>query len=724
MDVAGTTGSARVAGASFREWLGVRVAGLKSDARAWIARRGFELWVLVGVWMVVSLLIFWLSTGHESPRRYQDEFLFWAVAKSFAAGDGLTWRGEGIGLYYFLYPVLLAPAFWIGGSVAESYTLVHLINSLMIVGVIFPAYLLARLFVGRAWSALAALLAVSLPAVNYAGVIGTESLGYPVATAAFGAMILSIARPRRRNWILALIAIGLAVLTRAQFAVLAPAYFVALMLAGRMRAPEERRAYFRVQREPLALLLAAFVLVGVAFLVRGKRAVGLYAGVFEGVTPSFDDVAYWVKALAADVYLVTGVLPVIATLAMLPGRSNRRDPLVGALLAVTVVATLAFIAQVGWFSAINPYNWRDRHIFYERYMFYLAPLFFTGFVVAWRRVSIGSALLSSGVAVLIVSGFQTDAVLVPFSYDSFGLTLVGQFMESHARRAGEIGSFLAGVTALAAALYCVSRLEGSRIARLLGVASITLVVGVLIWGQAQTWRLARNYSHDAFSGVPKPADFIDKNTDRDVGMIITETDSPEMYFTAEFWNERIVRAFATDSPPIQTPIMYSPRCAFDWTRSGEILGTGCDKVPTAYYLRSDTVSMHLRDEIKRVHPTPEQVGLTLMVGRPPARILSFVDGRNVYNGEVQNAMTVRTFLAGAGRLRVTFARAKRAFVARAGRDGSTLVREGETGVLTAHLPAGEHELSISLRSPTGVPEIATVDDVEVRERGGGWISIR
>ena len=69
---------------------------------------------------------------------------------------------------------------------------------------------------------LGAVLAVAAPAMNYAGIIGTESLAYPVATAAFGAMILAIARPRRRNWALAFFMIGVSLFTRAQFAVFAP----------------------------------------------------------------------------------------------------------------------------------------------------------------------------------------------------------------------------------------------------------------------------------------------------------------------------------------------------------------------------------------------------------------------------------------------------------------------------------------------------------------------
>jgi len=326
--------------------------------------------------------------------------------------------------------------------------------------------------------------------------------------------------------------------------------------------------------------------------------------------------------------------------------------------------------------------------------------------------------------VIVMTGFQTGSVLVPFSYDSFGLTLIGHYMAAHPSAAPHIGMILAGATALIAELYCFSRLRHSRIAHLLGIATVTLVLGILVIGQARTWRDVRTSSRYAFAIVPKPADFIDRATREDVGMIITSTDSPEMYFTTEFWNKRVVRVFATDAPPIKTPIMYSPRCTFDWAKTGEILGTGCDEVPNAFYLRNDTLSMHLKDEVKRVHPTQQFPNLTLIVGKPPARMLSLLDGRNTISGEIEDMMTVGTFLDRPGQLRVKFAKSDRALVAKTGRGGKIKIAAGRPGSLTIPLPAAETLTSVSVKSPAGVPEIATVADVLVRERGGRWISIR
>ena len=71
---------------------------------------------------------------------------------------------------------LKLPAFWLGGSIAETYTLVHLLDSLFMAAVLYPAFLMARMYMKFAPSVLAALFAVAAPAMNYAGLIGTETL--------------------------------------------------------------------------------------------------------------------------------------------------------------------------------------------------------------------------------------------------------------------------------------------------------------------------------------------------------------------------------------------------------------------------------------------------------------------------------------------------------------------------------------------------------------------
>lgn len=700
----------------FAEW--------RRDAAAWLRVRGLEIWIITGIWALLTLVIYLLATGHESPRRYQDEFLFWALAKNFAHGDGLTWRGVGIGMKSWLYPVLLAPAFWAADGVPGQYTIVHLINSMMICAAIFPGYLMARLMMDR-WRALVvALLVVAVPAMNYAGVIATENLGYPAFVAACGAMLLALARPRLRNTLLALALILTAMLARTQFVILLPVFAGALLLAAAMAAPGARVDYLRERATVWWGLIATLMLGAAVLLVQGKGAFGLYAGAFDGLPLTWDALWFWLKAFSADIYLLSAIVPVIATLAMLGRGENRRDPLIGALLAITLVASLALLAQISWFSAVNPYDWRNRHIFYERYMFYLAPLFFAGMLAAYKRVSWTSAVVSAAAATVVVSGFQTDAVLVPFSYDSFGLTLIGRHMQSHPSSAEQIGMLLARGTLLLGVVYVISTLVKNVLARRLlywGLVTFTFVV--LVASQAQTWHYAREFSAQAFSTFPKPANFIDKHTDQPVGMVITSTDDPLSYFTTEFWNARVTRAFATDAPPISSPVMYSPKCQFSWTRSGRIVSPGCEPVPNAWYLRSDTVVMHLKDEYQRVHPSASWPTVTLMAGKAPARIFSLTAGRQVRTGLIQAGMNLRTFLDSPGKLRLKLRPAAGVTVVVALGNRSVLVSGDHATDLTVEVPPNEWNAALTVRTVGGEPGAVAALQVDVREGDGRWQSI-
>ncbi|MGH2958001.1 MAG: hypothetical protein ACRDKE_00230, partial [Solirubrobacterales bacterium] len=60
----------------------------RADSARWLGRNRVDLLVLLVVWLVSSVVYFLLARGYETPRHQQDEFLYWALSKSFAAGDG------------------------------------------------------------------------------------------------------------------------------------------------------------------------------------------------------------------------------------------------------------------------------------------------------------------------------------------------------------------------------------------------------------------------------------------------------------------------------------------------------------------------------------------------------------------------------------------------------------------------------------------------------------
>lgn len=682
--------------------------------------RRLDRLIVFAMWAIATLVIWQLAIGHVSPRRFQDEFLWFGVAKSFAAGDWLTWRGVGLGIKSPLYVFGIAPAFWLGGSVKTIYHTIHFIDAAMMCAVVFPVFYGARRFVDRAPSFIAALLAVSVPAMNYTGIIGTESLAYPIAAFAFIRIVLVSAQPSRRNWLWALAGVVLAVLVRTQFVIFAPILFGSVVLAGVMREPQDRRTYFRQQRVPLLAILGLLALVAFALVASPGRFVGLYAGAVNTDFPPLGELWYWIRGFSADVFIVAGVLPVIAAIGMILGRDNRRDPMIGALLATAFVASVIFVAEVSWFSAHNEFSWRLRNVFYERYMFYLAPLFIIAFVSCWRRLSALRVVIATAISAVVLFGLSAQAILVPFSYDAFGLTVLGWQIDAHPQLAEHVGLYLALFGVAMGALLLITTAKSEQVARIGMLVCVIATLATLLAGQAKTWDYARLYSPIAFQSVPKPVDWIDRHAKQSVGMIVTSTDAPEMYFTSEFWNRRITRVFATDAPPIQSPIMYSPRCSFDWGQDGTILGTGCNEVPSAFYMRSNTVAIHLKNPTYGFKLAPDQ---RLFASKAPAQMLSILSGRDVKTGQVQGTMSLRTFADLKSTLELKVANSGAA--GRMSVDGQTYeLPAGKERVFTLPIGAGERLNDFVFKAKDGSDTSVEVKTVKLRLRSGRVYDLR
>lgn len=699
------------------------LTGRTGAARA-SAIRAPEFLLVALLWAGAGLIVYWMTRGIVLPRRFQDEFLFWALAKSFAHGDGLTWRGTHVGVQAWLYPVLIAPVFRIASGVQSQYDLVKGVNSALVCAVVFPAYGTARLFVERRLALLAAGFAVAVPALNYAGIVGTESLAYPLCTAAFGGMLLALVRPGARSTAVALLLVALAALTRVQFAILIPVFAGALLLAAALRGGEWRE-YMR-ERRVLAIALAAVIGLGAVYLLaRGRGAVGIYVGVFHGAPLTFGNLWFWAKAFAADLYLLAAIVPTIATFALFGSRDNRRDPLIGALAALALVAAIAFVLQLTWFSAINPYDWRRQHIFYERYMFYLGPIFFIGLVASFGRVSARAAAISTLVGALVVSGMQSDLIAVPFSLDAFGQAYLGFYFDMHEGALAHAGMLLAALTLLLGGFYVLAQLGAAHaeLVRWGRALAVVLPLFVLLITQFKAWSYGQIYAESAATQTPRPLAFVAPSTRERVGMLLASDADPTIFYNAEFWNPLVDRVFVSPRAPVDSLRVYSPTCAFRWDRAGRILpapvrGTGCGMVPGDWLVIGGSFALHLRDETGRTRPRSSQP-VTLIEARRPPRIFAMTGGRELKSGLVATALDVTSFLRAPGRLRVVVAAGDRAVRLRP--DGAAAVTVPAGGRTVLSLPVGvlEQRTRIAVEPVGAESAAARFTSVELRE-GGRW----
>ncbi|MGH2958756.1 MAG: hypothetical protein ACRDKE_04080, partial [Solirubrobacterales bacterium] len=443
-----------------------------------------------------------------------------------------------------------------------------------------------------------------------------------------------------------------------------------------------------------------------------------YKGLFTRTPLTADNAAFWTKSFAADVFLVVAVVPAIATFALVAARANRRDPMLGALIALAFLSTIALVALVSWFSATSPEYWRVLNLFYERYIFYLGPIFFTGLMAARGIVSTRAAAITSVIAVIVISGFQADALATPFSYESFGLTYLGYFVSNHNGPFTQVGLLAAGVSAVLALVYVASTLSDRypNIKRYASVLAIALPMFVLAITQARSWSYGWQFASDSRAQQPQPIDFVARATDADVGMIVAKGNERLEYFQDELWNPNIARLYVSSAPPVSSPPLYTPYCRFSWASDGRISSNDCPRLPAAWYLRSKRLAMHMHGETKRVQASNTA---TLIFAPRPARISSFLEGRDPTTRFLKSPVSVTTFLDRPGHVRMTLAAGRPTTIGLPGGGSVRLLAGARTSI---EFPVRAGEELVELRLPEAATSVRMISG-ELREGDGPWRSI-
>jgi hypothetical protein len=223
--------------------------------------RSLVLAVPVWAWLTAlvalsTLVRYLLARRIDAPWIMVDELIHSELARGVAAGDGFSIRGAAAPAYGFVYQLLIAPAYLID-SLPNAYQVVKAINAVLMSLAALPAYFLARRLLPASLSLLAALLAVSLPSLVYAGEVMTENAFYPLFLCVALALVLALERPTWARQAILLGLCALAYLTRAQALAFIPAVLTAPLLLGTWRA--WRPTYVAVGGALTALLAAQWV---------------------------------------------------------------------------------------------------------------------------------------------------------------------------------------------------------------------------------------------------------------------------------------------------------------------------------------------------------------------------------------------------------------------------------------------------------------------------------
>lgn len=356
------------------------------EAERALARIPVAVW-LIGIVALSAMFRFWLARSSPTPWIMPDEYIYAELSRSLADTGHFAVNGAGMATWSYgpLYPLLIAPAWFVTGSATQAYAAIQLINCIAMSSAAVCAYYLGRRVLDKQLSFFLAVLTVLVPSMVYSSKAMTESLAYPVFLAAVLAIMVALERPTRRTQGLALLAIGVAVLTRAEMIMLIPAFLTAIVLISALEDGGRRDILVRLA--PFRLTLSAFgalFLAGIAWsLAQGGNVLGAHGHWLH----VFDLLAFprWLLIYVGELDLYLGIVPFAAFVLML-ALAGRRDLLDRRARAVVAIAGSSFF----WFVLlIATYSTQPRPTpaVHDRYVFYVVPLVLLVFLL-W--ISLGA----------------------------------------------------------------------------------------------------------------------------------------------------------------------------------------------------------------------------------------------------------------------------------------------------------------------------------------------
>jgi hypothetical protein len=339
--------------------------------------------------VVGAIVEHWLVRVTEW-RVMADELLYVEMARSMAhhLSPLPMVRGEHVGVYSVLYPLLLAPVVGIFDA-PTAFQAIRVVNIALMVSTAIPAYLLTREAASRRGALIAATLSVLVPWVTASASVMTESAAYPAFAWAVYAMTRAIAQPGVRRDVLALVAIVIACLARSQFVLLVIAFPVAILVhevgrrVGRDGVRDVRSWLVGAPIEAVRGHVVATVVVGIGVALLLFDA-GTLVGGYSVITTDQSLLPAGIVGSALDhlAYIAVGIgaLPVVFAIAFVAGTLGRPvDARSHALASVALVVVVATTIVVSSFDLRFIVLGREVQ---ERYLFYICPLLFAA-AVAW-----------------------------------------------------------------------------------------------------------------------------------------------------------------------------------------------------------------------------------------------------------------------------------------------------------------------------------------------------
>jgi hypothetical protein len=502
-----------------------------SEPRRATLRRPPAWALLVALVAVSTGLRAWGGALVPSPWISPDEFIYTELGRSLWQHGTLAILGHPTNFYSLLYPAFAGLPLSLG-NVDLGYTLLKALQALVMSLAAVPVYLWGRSLMSRGWALAAAALTVAIPGLAYSGLVMTEVLFYPLSVAAAWAIALALERRTPESQLLAVALIAVVSATRLQGAVLGAVLVTALLLVA---AFERRLAVVRELR---------FALIGLGVLAVGwivwRLARGGPASELFGAYRAAGETGYSVGAIlryvrwhAADLIVVTGVVPTCALVVLLVGaaRGRERSPAARAFLAVAVSTVVWLVVEVGVFASVHVGHLAERDLLAA------VPLLFLALGLWCDRGAprpLAAAATAAALVLLLVAAAPVARLVEPAVVpDAFSLVpLVHLELGSPGFPLRLLVILLAA--ALVAAFWLVPR-------RALVAVPLVLVAGLAALSVSATQEVAASARATKRQMLGTTPRWIDRHARGDVTFLYSGEAYPQSVWANLFWNHKLTQ---------------------------------------------------------------------------------------------------------------------------------------------------------------------------------------
>lgn len=362
---------------------------------------------VVGLMTLSVAIRFAAARAAVAPSIFPDELVYTDLARGFARNGTFSVGGEPFApwSYGVLYPLILSPVFFFVRNMESAYTLVKLVNCVLVSSAAIPAYLMARRLLSSRQSVLFAAIALALPSLVYSSHVMTESLAYPVFLWAALSIQRVIDLPSARRQCAALAVIAVATGARAQMIVLVPALVTAILAVAIVGGADDARsrAAWREFRLTWLALAVGFGVAAVAAIVAPQTVLGGHIAQARHVDVL--SVPGWVIAYIGELDFASGVIPFGAFLLL--ALAVRQLSRAASVFVVTTGALSVWFIVLG---ATFTTQQQLRPPIYERYDFYLTSLLLLALFVwinerqPWSRAGRLCVLLTAALPLAVPYG--------------------------------------------------------------------------------------------------------------------------------------------------------------------------------------------------------------------------------------------------------------------------------------------------------------------------------